>query len=136
MLSLSRPVQMKYWIKIGSYVVLIALACVFGVISQRHYTRYMKDQVLKSERDPVANLSSSPRATFAQTDFGTLLTYGGLFVLSVIGAGLLFAHDLSNFVGTRARKRCSMMKAKESKIPIMTRRNRNGPMATIWRPFK
>ena len=95
---------MKHWIKIGSYVVLIALACVFGVISQRHYNRYMKDQVSKSERDPVANLSGSPRATFAQTDFGTLLTYGGLFVLSVIGAGVLFAHDLSQFVGTRAQK--------------------------------
>ena len=85
-------------------MVLIALASVFGVIFQRHYTRYMNEQVQRSERDPVANLSSSPRATFVQTDFGTLLKYGGIFVLSVIGVGLLFAHDLSQFLGTRAQK--------------------------------
>src|SRR5947208_715320 len=95
---------MKLWIRIASYIVLITLASVFGVVVKRHYARYMSDQVSKSNLDPVANLSTSPRAALAQTDFSTLLKYGGVFVLSVVGVGLLFAHDLSQFIGAKAQK--------------------------------
>jgi len=54
---------------------------------------------------PVESLSKSARASRTlQPDFSNLLLYGGVFVLSVVGGGLLFAHDVSTYLGNKALK--------------------------------
>lgn len=95
---------MKLWIRIALYVVFIALACGFGYVFRRDYTRFMSEQETSSKSDPVENLTATPRLTGGQPDFATLIKYGGVFVLSVIGAGLLFAHDVSVYLGGKAQK--------------------------------
>ena len=95
---------MKLWIRIVLYVVFIALACGFGYLFRRDYTRFMTEQETSSKSDPVENLTATPRLTGGQPDFGSLLKYGGVFVLSAVGVGLLFAHDVAVYLGSKAQK--------------------------------
>jgi len=96
---------MKHWIRIGGYVVFITLACIFGVTVKRQYKQFMDYQEVNAARDPVESLSKSARASRTlQPDFSNLLLYGGVFVLSVVGGGLLFAHDVSTYLGNKALK--------------------------------
>jgi hypothetical protein len=85
--------------------VFITLACIFGVTVKRQYKRFMDYQEVNANRDPVESLGKSARASSSmQPDFSNLLLYGGVFVLSVVGGGLLFAHDVSTYLGNKALK--------------------------------
>ena len=96
---------MQHWLRIGLYIAFITLACMFGFKFQRHYTQYMDDQADSNRPDTSeTNARSTPQPAALHTDFPTLLKFGGVFMLAAIGAGLLFAHDISVYIAHKAGK--------------------------------
>jgi tetratricopeptide (TPR) repeat protein len=96
---------MKHWQRLVLYIVLVTLAIVFGFKFQRHYARFMNEQFAGDKADLAdTRLPTTNRVPSFQTDFPTLLKLGGVFVLSAIGAGLLFAHDVSVYIASKTHK--------------------------------
>jgi tetratricopeptide (TPR) repeat protein len=96
---------MNRWIKVSLYVVLVALGLGFGVAAKRHYNRFMRDQEAGLRGERVESQAAKPLAAESvNTDFSRLLVLGGAFMLAVVGFSLLFAHDVSQYLGGSATK--------------------------------
>lgn len=90
-------------IKIGIYIVLTAATCVFAYLFYAYYTRLMSDsaQVSRSSPTEVPALETEKNPP-ASEGYARLLTFGGLFFLSLVALGFLAGHDVSQFFGGRA----------------------------------
>ena len=91
--------------KIALYVLLALSACLFTWRFKTSYTRLMAGDGGQNESD-VTNLKLpdyEKKAPPARTDYH-LGALGAAMVLSLVGLGLLVAHDLSDFLGARALK--------------------------------
>src|SRR5919108_1874233 len=91
--------------KITFYVVLTACACVFAWRFTTNYSRLMDAGADAGDTDlinvPVRDYQK--KAQPIKTDY-PLGAWGAGLVLSVLGLGLLLAHDLSQFFGNRVLK--------------------------------
>ncbi len=90
-------------IRIGLYAILLLLALFFG---QRFYSEYSK--LMRDPGDATSDLTASTptdrKIATGDSRLSYLIIFGsGLFV-SVVIAGLMAAHDLSQFVAARALK--------------------------------
>src|SRR5437870_8079048 len=91
--------------KIALYVFLALSACVFIWRFQSNYARLMKEGETKTDTDliNVKVPDYQRRAAPAKTDYH-LGAWGAGMVLSLVGLGLMAAHDISGFIGSRALK--------------------------------
>jgi len=91
--------------KIALYVLLALSACLFIWRFQSNYARLMKEGETKTETDLVnIKVPDYQRmAAPAKTDYH-LGGWGAGMVLSLVGLGLMVAHDISGLVGGRALK--------------------------------
>jgi len=91
--------------KIGLYVVLALTVSVFTWGFRSNYSRLMAGGELISDTD-LTNVKVpdyQKRAAPARTDYH-LGAWGAGLVLSLVGLGLMVAHDVSGFLGSRALK--------------------------------
>src|SRR5215831_13614390 len=92
-------------VKIGLYTVFLILACVFGALMVASYK-----QVTSESSDSGPSRSAEGAAVTKEVEqstpsgYGRLLVYGAVFVVSVIGFGLLVGHDVSHYVANRVLK--------------------------------
>jgi len=91
--------------KIALYVLLALSACLFIWRFQSNYARLMKEGETKTDTDLVnIKVPDYQRmAAPAKTDYH-LGGWGAGMVLSLVGLGLMVAHDISGLVGGRALK--------------------------------
>src|SRR3989449_7369735 len=91
--------------KIALYVLLALSACLFIWRFQSNYARLMKEGETKTDTDLVnIKVPDYQRmAAPAKTDYH-LGGWGAGMVLSLVGLGLMVAHDISGLVGGRAMK--------------------------------
>ena len=91
--------------KIALYVLLALSACLFIWRFQSNYARLMKEGETKTDTDLVnIKVPDYQRmAAPAKTDYH-LGGWGAGMVLSLVGLGLIVAHDISGLVGGRALK--------------------------------
>src|SRR5947199_4633475 len=91
--------------KIALYVLLALSACLFIWRFQSNYARLMKEGETKTDTDLVnIKVPDYQRmAAPAKTDYH-LGGWGAGMVLSLVGLGLMVAHDISGFIGSRALK--------------------------------
>jgi hypothetical protein len=95
---------MRNEIKLGLYAVLIFGACIFGFLaasSYRHINEASDATRPSNSEFPALKKEDEPRPS---SGYARLVTFGGLFFLSVVGIGLLVGHDVSHFLGNRALK--------------------------------
>src|SRR6266511_2770344 len=96
---------MKKGSKIAFYVVLAIIACLFGWRFKTNYSRLMEDGNSGSDTELV-NIKIpdyQKKAAPVRTDYH-LGAWGAGLVLSLVGLGLMVAHDVSGFAGNRALK--------------------------------
>lgn len=91
--------------KVGLYVVLTVVACVFGYLFYINYTRLMSDSadVSKSSSTDVPALETKKSST-ATEGYSKLIMFGGVFFLAIVVLGFLAGHDVSQSFGNRVLK--------------------------------
>src|SRR5439155_4573704 len=96
---------MKKRTQIALYAVLASSACFFIWCFKSNYSRLMAEGEMKADTDliNVKVPDYSRKATPARTDYH-LGAWGAGMVLSVVGLGLMVAHDVSHYVSGRAIK--------------------------------
>ncbi|PYK99198.1 MAG: hypothetical protein DME19_09560 [Verrucomicrobia bacterium] len=96
---------MKKRTKITSYVALALSAGFFIWCFKNNYSRLMAEGETKADTDliNVKVPDYQRRAAPAKTDYH-LGAWGAGMVLSLVGLGLMAAHDISGFIGSRALK--------------------------------
>jgi TolA-binding protein len=107
---------MKFWLRIGVYVVLLSLACIFAFQTKRNYDRLMTEQATQ-EKDSGERVPAQAGAAVVEPDLGRLVKYGLVFVLSAAGLGLLVAHDVARYFGHRAVKALYNDEGEGMKVP-------------------
>lgn len=96
---------MTHVIRIALYVVAVAAALAFGSLAYSHYSRLMDDNTREETTDPTdVKVPDYQRTAKSPYKYSRMMTYGALFVVSVIGLGLLVGHDFSHFVASRFAK--------------------------------
>jgi hypothetical protein len=96
---------MRNEIKVALYVLLAIGTCVFGVLASKAYKNLMRQPSDASQPSltdvPALSKDESPRTSGG---YARMLTFGGLFFVSVVGLGLLLGHDAAQFFGNRVVK--------------------------------
>jgi tetratricopeptide (TPR) repeat protein len=95
---------MRNEIKLGLYATLILAACVFGSLALSSYRRI--DQSANTSRAsstdfPALNGKEDQKPS---SGYGRMLTFAGVFFLSIVGLGLLVGSDVSHYMGNRVLK--------------------------------
>jgi hypothetical protein len=92
---------MRNEIKLGLYALFLIGACVFGYLaasSYRHLEESSRDSRPSAPEVPALKKDTDPRPS---SGYGALVTWGGIFFVSVVGLGLLIGRDVSQYVGGR-----------------------------------
>lgn len=93
---------MSSWVKIILFAVLAAGTCVFGFFFLRNYGQLMRERVDLGAADPtVERQVDHQQANRATHRFSEVMIFGGLFFVSVVGLGILVAHEASHLVANR-----------------------------------
>lgn len=93
---------MSNWVKIILFVVLVAGTCVFGFFFLRNYGQLMQERIDLGAADPTVErqIDHQP-ASRATHRFSEVVIFGGLFFASVVGLGILVAHEASHLIANR-----------------------------------
>lgn len=96
---------MTHVIRVALYVVAIAAALAFGSLAYSHYSRLMADNMKEDTTDATdVKIPNYQQPAKSPYKYSRMMTYGALFVVSVIGLGLMVGHDFSHFVASRFSK--------------------------------
>ena len=85
---------MNQYVKSILYVLLLTCTIVFGALGRTQYNRFMTD----------AKVSDSEDHIHSGGQFGKIIYLGGAFFVSVVGLGIMLAHDFSHLVGAKVAK--------------------------------
>ena len=96
---------MNAGMKVGSYLLLVLIAIVFGALAYSQYSKLMSETSEHGERPlPDVPALKTQIASNTTSGYAKVLTFGAFFFCSIVGLGLLVGHDVSNFFGNRTVK--------------------------------
>jgi hypothetical protein len=96
---LDESLRMRNEVKISLYVVSAIAACLFGLLARSSY-RHL-DQTPEVSSANGIDSATAKAQEHASSGYGRVVTYGGLFFVSIVGLGLLLGNDISHYFGNR-----------------------------------
>jgi hypothetical protein len=92
--------------KIALYSVLTIAACVFGYLAYSQYNRLTDEAANPSKKvtSDVPALQTATPATSGAQGYARVLVFGGCFVVSALILGVMFGHDISQYIAARFMK--------------------------------
>src|SRR5438477_4737787 len=95
---------MNHNVKLTLYFVFTVGACLFGYFAWRNYSHLMTDVQSRAKGSGEATAVDTTNARPGYEGYSKAMTFGVLFFIMIVGAGLLVGHDVSHFFGNKALK--------------------------------